>query len=79
MSVSRRGFFSFVVGAAALAALPFKRAWAYTFRATHTNTGTLNIRGYGTKTIYRPDGSPLQAGDIVSGEIVPIHLGRTRQ
>ena len=74
--ISRRGFFGFVAGAVALAVVPFKRVWAYAFQATHVNTGasTPNMDWYGTKTIYKSDGTPLQAGDISQGEVVTINM-----
>lgn len=44
------------------------------FTANHTNTGaaTLNVSGLGAKTITRPDGSTLLAGDITSGQKVMV-------
>lgn len=43
-------------------------------KATNTNTGvsTLNVSGLGVKQIVRTDGSPLQAGDVVAGQIMDL-------
>jgi hypothetical protein len=45
-----------------------------TFKAAGTNTGaaTVNISALGVKSIVRPDGSTLLAGDILSGEFFTI-------
>lgn len=73
---TRRGFFGFIAGAVALAAVPFNRVGSYAFRVTHANTGasTLSMGGYGAKTLYKSDGTPLQAGDISGGEVVTIDI-----
>src|SRR5262245_1183772 len=44
------------------------------FTPNHTNTGaaTLNVSGLGAKTIVRPNGDTVQAGDIVNGSKVQV-------
>ena len=44
------------------------------FKAANANTGasTVNINALGIKAVTRPDGSPLQANDIVAGQIVEL-------
>lgn len=46
----------------------------YCFKAGGTNTGaaTLNVDTLGAKSIKRPDGTPLVAGDITSGMYVDV-------
>jgi hypothetical protein len=49
-------------------------------KATNANTGvsTLNVSGLGVKEIVRADGSALQAGDIVSGQIMDLTYNGTK-
>ena len=44
------------------------------FKATNANTGatTVNVNALGIKAVTRPDGSALQSGDIVVGQIVEL-------
>ena len=54
------------------------------FRASATNTGPSTINdGHGAMTIKRPDGHPLQAGDICTGQAVYVDwatgMARTSQ
>lgn len=46
----------------------------FKFKATNANVGasTLNINAIGVKSIKRPDGSALQAGDILTNEIIEV-------
>lgn len=48
-------------------------------RAANANTGatTVNVNGLGLKSILRPDGSALQAGDIAAGQVVEITYNST--
>lgn len=41
-------------------------------KANHTNTGptTLNVNALGTKSVYKLGATQLQAGDIVSGQVI---------
>lgn len=50
------------------------------FLAANANTGasTLNVNGTGAKSILRPDGGPLQAGDIPSNGIVSVMYDGTQ-
>lgn len=52
----------------------YTRYQRFTFKAAHANTGTstLNVNALGTKAIVRPDGNPLQAGDIAVGMVVTV-------
>lgn len=48
-------------------------------KALNANTGasTINVNGLGIKTIVRPDGTALQANDIVSGQVFQITYNST--
>lgn len=56
-----------------------RKGEAYVFWANHTNTGTatLNINGLGAKAILKPDGSPIVAGQIVSGTTLSVEFDGT--
>lgn len=49
------------------------------FKAANANTGasTMNVNALGLKTITRADGSALQAGDILAGQIVQLSYSTT--
>ncbi|MEO5698548.1 MAG: hypothetical protein ABIQ60_15610, partial [Burkholderiaceae bacterium] len=49
------------------------------FRVANTVTGvtTINVNGLGSRTVNRTDGTSLQAGDIVSGQIVSLRYSTT--
>jgi len=40
---------------------------------TNTTASTINVAGLGVKDITKPDGSPLEAGQIVADEIIELH------
>src|SRR5574343_309714 len=50
-----------------------------TFKAGADNTGaaTINVSGLGAKSIVRPSGQALVAGDIVSGQLIDIQYDGT--
>lgn len=49
------------------------------FRAANANTGaaTVNVNALGLKTITRANGSALQAGDILAGQIIQLSYSTT--
>lgn len=50
-----------------------------TLKALNANSGasTINVSGLGVKNIVRADGSALQTGDIVAGQILDLHYDGT--
>lgn len=54
-----------------LSLLSYAQGLLFAFEANHANSGaaTLNVDGIGARTLKRPDGSALDAGDIASGGI----------
>lgn len=54
------------------AVLSYGRRFYFIANATNTGAATLNIDGVGATTMTRPAGVALQAGDILSGQIVDV-------
>lgn len=57
----------------------YKAGEVLTVKISATNTGaaTLNVNGLGVKSILRGDGAPLQAGDLVAGQLASIQYDGT--
>jgi hypothetical protein len=56
----------------AITALVTGQAYRFIAAATNTAAATLNINSLGATNIKRIDGSALQAGDLVSGQLVTV-------